>query len=258
MASSSASPRPDARWASRHGRSTGTGRTAHRKPPQDGRRRDADPNGRHPRPAGGRRHRPPPRRADQATLAAQDTLGRSGAVDATLLLRPLGQRPRGGRRERHLSPTPRRRPSQPAKGAILMAGLGPCRWPSEWAPGCEAVSLALDPITQAGATSLVSSKVPSVPRSEAHADVRHHDGRAAGHRCVHAHQRRAGRRAFAGVAAADVRAQARGRLRYIEVWESEEQAARAQAERIYPVVSAAFGGPPPPAEIRRLDLVEVR
>lgn len=51
-----------------------------------------------------------------------------------------------------------------------------------------------------------------------------------------------------------------GGLRYIDVWESEEQCARAFDERIHPAVDAAFGGTRPPAEptVHRLDVVEVR
>lgn len=51
-----------------------------------------------------------------------------------------------------------------------------------------------------------------------------------------------------------------GGLRYIDVWESEEQCARAFDERIHPAVDAAFGGTRPPVEptVTRLDVVEVR
>lgn len=51
-----------------------------------------------------------------------------------------------------------------------------------------------------------------------------------------------------------------GGLRYIDVWESEEQCARAFAQRVHPAVDAAFGGQRPPGEpeVHRLDVVEVR
>ena len=51
-----------------------------------------------------------------------------------------------------------------------------------------------------------------------------------------------------------------GGLRYIDVWETEEQCARAFDERIHPAVDAAFGGQRPPGEptVTRLDVVEVR
>ena len=51
-----------------------------------------------------------------------------------------------------------------------------------------------------------------------------------------------------------------GGLRYIDVWESEEQCARAFDERIHPAVDSAFGGSRPPMEpvLERLDVVEVR
>jgi hypothetical protein len=51
-----------------------------------------------------------------------------------------------------------------------------------------------------------------------------------------------------------------GGLRYIDVWETEEQCARAFAERIHPAVDAAFGGNRPPVEptVTPLDVVEVR
>lgn len=39
-----------------------------------------------------------------------------------------------------------------------------------------------------------------------------------------------------------------GRLRYIDVWESEEACARAFEERIHPAVDAAFGGRRPSTE----------
>lgn len=51
-----------------------------------------------------------------------------------------------------------------------------------------------------------------------------------------------------------------GGLRYIDVWESEEQCTRAFAERVHPAVDAAFGGRRPLQEpaTHRLDVVEVR
>jgi aspartate/tyrosine/aromatic aminotransferase len=51
-----------------------------------------------------------------------------------------------------------------------------------------------------------------------------------------------------------------GGLRYIDVWESEEQCARAFDERVHPAVDAAFGGHRPPGEptVTRLDVVEAR
>lgn len=51
-----------------------------------------------------------------------------------------------------------------------------------------------------------------------------------------------------------------GGLRYIDVWESEEQCARAFDERVHPAVDAAFGGSRPAEEptVQRLDVVEVR
>ncbi len=51
-----------------------------------------------------------------------------------------------------------------------------------------------------------------------------------------------------------------GGLRYIDVWETEEQCARAFDERIHPAVDQAFGGRRPPGEptVHRLDVVEVR
>jgi hypothetical protein len=39
-----------------------------------------------------------------------------------------------------------------------------------------------------------------------------------------------------------------GGLRYIDVWESEEQCALAFKERVHPAVDAAFGGARPPVE----------
>lgn len=51
-----------------------------------------------------------------------------------------------------------------------------------------------------------------------------------------------------------------GGLRYIDLWESQEQCERAFDERIHPAVDAAFGGARPPAEPTRevLRVVEVR
>jgi hypothetical protein len=51
-----------------------------------------------------------------------------------------------------------------------------------------------------------------------------------------------------------------GGLRYIDVWETEEQCARAFEERVHPAVDAAFGGTRPPVEptVQPLDVVEVR
>ncbi len=51
-----------------------------------------------------------------------------------------------------------------------------------------------------------------------------------------------------------------GGLRYIDVWESPEQCARAFAERIHPAVDAAFAGQRPSAEpeVHALDVIEVR
>ncbi|WP_116451441.1 hypothetical protein [Blastococcus litoris] len=51
-----------------------------------------------------------------------------------------------------------------------------------------------------------------------------------------------------------------GSLRYIDVWESEEQCARAFDERVHPAVDAAFGGRRPATEptVTRLDVVDVR
>jgi hypothetical protein len=48
-----------------------------------------------------------------------------------------------------------------------------------------------------------------------------------------------------------------GRLRYIDVWESEEACARAFEERIHPAVDAAFGGQRPSVEpeVHRLDIL---
>ena len=51
-----------------------------------------------------------------------------------------------------------------------------------------------------------------------------------------------------------------GGLQYIDVWESEEQCARAFDERVHPAVDVAFGGSRPAQEptVHRLDVVEVR
>ena len=51
--------------------------------------------------------------------------------------------------------------------------------------------------------------------------------------------------------------EADGRLRYIDVWESEEACARAFDERIHPAVDAAFGGHRPDGEpeVHRLDVL---
>jgi hypothetical protein len=51
--------------------------------------------------------------------------------------------------------------------------------------------------------------------------------------------------------------EADGRLRYIDVWESEEACARAFEERIHPGVDAAFGGnrPAREPEVHRLDVL---
>ena len=48
-----------------------------------------------------------------------------------------------------------------------------------------------------------------------------------------------------------------GRLRYIEVWESEEACAQAFDERIHPAVDAVFGGQRPSTEprVHRLDVL---
>jgi hypothetical protein len=48
-----------------------------------------------------------------------------------------------------------------------------------------------------------------------------------------------------------------GRLRYIDVWESEEACALAFDERIHPAVNAAFGGERPSEEptVHRLDVL---
>jgi hypothetical protein len=51
-----------------------------------------------------------------------------------------------------------------------------------------------------------------------------------------------------------------GGLRYVDVWESEEQCSRAFDERVHPAVDAAFGGSRPPVEpeVHRLEVLEVR
>ena len=51
-----------------------------------------------------------------------------------------------------------------------------------------------------------------------------------------------------------------GGLRYIDVWETEEQCARAFDERVHPAVDTAFGGRRPPVEptVTRLDVIEAR
>ncbi|SDP25506.1 hypothetical protein SAMN04515671_3434 [Nakamurella panacisegetis] len=48
-----------------------------------------------------------------------------------------------------------------------------------------------------------------------------------------------------------------GRLRYIDVWESEEACARAFEERIHPAVDVAFGGHRPSREpvVHKLDVL---
>ncbi len=49
-----------------------------------------------------------------------------------------------------------------------------------------------------------------------------------------------------------------GGLRYIDVWTSEEDCARAFDERIHPAVDAAFGGKRPEGEpeVHRLDVID--
>jgi hypothetical protein len=51
-----------------------------------------------------------------------------------------------------------------------------------------------------------------------------------------------------------------GGLRYIDVWESEEQCGRAFDERIHPAVDAAFGGARPPGEptVDHLEVIDAR
>lgn len=48
-----------------------------------------------------------------------------------------------------------------------------------------------------------------------------------------------------------------GKLRYIDVWDSEESCTRAFDERIHPAVDAAFGGERPSGEpeVHRLDVL---
>jgi len=48
-----------------------------------------------------------------------------------------------------------------------------------------------------------------------------------------------------------------GRLRYIDVWESEDACTRAFEDRIHPAVDAAFGGNRPAGEpeVHRLDVL---
>jgi len=48
-----------------------------------------------------------------------------------------------------------------------------------------------------------------------------------------------------------------GRLRYIDVWESEDACAQAFQERIHPTVDTAFGGERPSSEpeVQRLDVM---
>ena len=48
-----------------------------------------------------------------------------------------------------------------------------------------------------------------------------------------------------------------GRLRYIDVWDSEESCTKAFEERIHPAVDAAFGGERPAGEprVHRLDVL---
>jgi hypothetical protein len=48
-----------------------------------------------------------------------------------------------------------------------------------------------------------------------------------------------------------------GRLRYIDVWDSEESCTRAFEERIHPAVDAAFGGERPAREpeVHRIDVL---
>jgi hypothetical protein len=51
-----------------------------------------------------------------------------------------------------------------------------------------------------------------------------------------------------------------GGLRYLDVWTSEEDCARAFDERVHPAVDRAFGGQRPPGEpvVTRLDVVDAR
>jgi len=48
-----------------------------------------------------------------------------------------------------------------------------------------------------------------------------------------------------------------GKLRYVDVWESEEACTRAFEDRIHPAVDAAFGGDRPSGEpeVHRLDVL---
>ncbi|MGI8868200.1 MAG: hypothetical protein ACR2F6_04945 [Mycobacteriales bacterium] len=50
-----------------------------------------------------------------------------------------------------------------------------------------------------------------------------------------------------------------GRLRYIDVWESEQACKKAFDDRIHPAVDAAFGGQRPSSEptVQRLDVLHV-
>lgn len=51
-----------------------------------------------------------------------------------------------------------------------------------------------------------------------------------------------------------------GGLRYLDVWESEQDCARAFDERIHPAVDRAFGGQRPGEEpvVTRLDVIDAR
>lgn len=51
-----------------------------------------------------------------------------------------------------------------------------------------------------------------------------------------------------------------GGLRYIDLWQSEEQCARAFDERVHPAVDAAFGGRRPPGEpeVHHLEVLDAR
>ena len=51
-----------------------------------------------------------------------------------------------------------------------------------------------------------------------------------------------------------------GGLRYIDVWDTVENCARAFEQRVHPAVDAAFGGRRPPAEptVTPLEVVELR
>ena len=74
------------------------------------------------------------------------------------------------------------------------------------------------------------------------------------------HHRCARGRADGRAADAPLRPNADGGLRYIDVWETEEQCDRAFEERVHPAVDAAFGGAPPAGRAHRhpLDVVDVR